>query len=279
MIHALLVSASIAAAAPAQSPEPMTSSTPAVDTAGLILEAEHAIAMGRLNQAKIMAGRAIGLGASGALVERLLANLDFANGNYASALTRYEALRAAGTKDLGLCGNGAVAALKLGRVPAAQQMAECAVESGPTSWRAWNARGVVADLTRDWKVADESYARARELSPKEATLLNNMGWSKLLRGDWPAALPLLEQAAALDPSSQRINDNLELVRLALTADLPARRSGEADGDWAARLNDAGVAAELRGEKARAVAAFTKAVETSPVWYARAWNNLQAASAH
>lgn len=99
----------------------------------------------------------------------------------------------------------------------------------------------------------------------------------LLRGDWAAAVPLFQKAVALDKDSERIANNLELAKAALAADLPRRRSGEANGDWAARLNDAGVAAELLGDKQRAVAAFTQALDASPVWYDRASNNLKALS--
>jgi hypothetical protein len=41
------------------------------------------------------------------------------------------------------------------------------------------------------------------------------------------------------------------------------------------LNDAGVAAEMLGQKKRAVAAFTQALDASPIWYDRASNNLKA----
>jgi len=59
--------------------------------------------------------------------------------------------------------------------------------------------------------------------------------------------------------------------------LPRRKPGEADSDWAARLNDAGVAAEALGDRKRAIAAFTQALEASGSWYERAANNLAGAS--
>ena len=68
---------------------------------------------------------------------------------------------------------------------------------------------------------------------------------------------------------------LDNARSAIDADLPARRSDETDADWAARLNDAGMAAELRGDRARAVAAFARAIEARGSWYERAANNLAA----
>jgi hypothetical protein len=79
----------------------------------------------------------------------------------------------------------------------------------------------------------------------------------------------------MDPGSRRIADNLELAKEALAGELPTRRPGEADGDWARRLNDAGVAAAILGDRERAKAAFSQALEASDSWYARAANNLEA----
>ena len=84
---------------------------------------------------------------------------------------------------------------------------------------------MLADFKHDWPMADEAYARAAELAPREARVANNQGWSKLIRGDWAAAIPLFERAAMLDGKSDRIANNLELARAALASDLPepARR--------------------------------------------------------
>ena len=90
------------------------------------------------------------------------------------------------------------------------------------------------------------------------------------------AVTPLEQASILDPKSARIQNNLELARAAIADHLPERRAGETDADFAARLNDAGVAAEERGDRARAIAAFSQALSVKDSWYARAANNLQEA---
>jgi hypothetical protein len=59
-------------------------------------------------------------------------------------------------------------------------------------------------------------------------------------------LDALERASALNSKSQRIVDNLELARTAVNEDLPQKRLGESDTEWAARLNDAGVIAKVQG---------------------------------
>jgi tetratricopeptide (TPR) repeat protein len=136
---------------------------------------------------------------------------------------------------------------------------------------------VIADLGQDWRSADTDYSRAHQLAPDRAEVINNQGWSLLLRGEWAAAVPYFKQAVQLDSKSQRMADNLELAQTALAADLPARSAGESNAAWAARLNDAGVAAQLLGDRKRAIAAFTQALYTSDQWYARAANNLELAS--
>jgi Flp pilus assembly protein TadD len=267
MIVAALIAAGVAAAAPA----------PAVAPAAYSLtDAEHAIAAGRLDQARLMIGRALASGVTPAQAARPLADLAFAEGNNAEALARYQRLLAAAPGDSKLCERAGIAALRLGDAVRAASLIICATRPASASWRGWNARGVLADMQSDWDEADRAYARAAQHAPNEAEIANNQGWSQLLRGNWQAAASELERAAALDPRSERIANNLELARAALADQLPERRPGESGHAWAERLNDAGVAAQLRGDKARAVAAFSQALEASETWYPRAANNLQVA---
>ena len=118
-----------------------------------------------------------------------------------------------------------------------------------------------------------AYAKALAIKPDRAEVINNLGWSLLIRGRWSDAVEQLERAASLDSRSPRIANNLELARSAVSADLPHRRSGEGDDEWAARLNDAGVMAHIRGEQKRAIAAFSQAIEARSQWFERAANNL------
>jgi Flp pilus assembly protein TadD len=250
-------------------------SAPAVPVSIVVSEAEHAINAGRLDQARLMIARIVGMGVKGPPVEHLIADLDFASGKDREALTRYQQLLKAYPDDRQMSENAGIAALRIGELAVAGPLIERATAGSGGAWRSWNARGVLADLSRDWKAADAAYARAGQIFPEQPEVLNNQGWSRLLRGDWRGAVGFFEQAAALSPKSQRIGNNLELARAAVAGDLPGRRAGESDRDWAERLNDAGVAAEAMGNKERAIAAFTQALEASGSWYARAANNLEA----
>jgi Flp pilus assembly protein TadD len=267
-----MIVALVLAAAVASSPD-------AAPAAPSLSEAAHAIQAGRLDQARIMIGKAVAGGATGQEVDRLVADLDYASGKNEEALARYQQLLAANASDSDAISERAgIAALKLGRIDDALALLIRATKSPDASWRAWNARGVIADLRADWPTADEAYGHAATLAPDRPELANNRGWSQLIRGKWAAAIPHLERAVALGANSIRSANNLELARAALSEGLPQRRPLESAHEWAKRLNDAGVAAELSGDRIKAVAAFAQALQASETWYARAANNLASVTA-
>jgi len=236
-------------------------------------EAAHALAAGRPEQARQMIAVAVEQGASGPQVDRLLADLAFVREDWPRAVAGYEALLLPSPNDPHLLENAGIAALHADELGKANAYLAKATARGNAGWRAWNARGVVADRQHDWATADRAYSRAALLAPKNAKVLNNRGWSLLLRGEWGAAVDPLARAAKLAPADRRIAANLDLARSAVAASLPARRSGESGEDYADRLNDAGVTALRQGDRARAVAAFAQALDASDHWFARAANNL------
>lgn len=261
-MNILVIAAAIAAAPPAQSQA--------------LSEAAHALSNGRLEQARIMIGNAVRAGAQGPQIDRLLADLAFDSGDYRIALARYEALLASNPGHALFAERAGICAIHLGDAARATSMIALATASPAASWRAWNARGVLADRRGDWVEADLAYSRSAKAAPGRPEILNNHGWSLLARGRWNEALASLEQAALLDPKSPRIANNLELAKAAVSEDLPRRRDGESDGDWATRLNDAGVVAGIRGDRRRAIAAFAQAISARNRWFERAANNLVAA---
>ncbi len=237
-------------------------------------EAALALAADRTQQARQMIVKAVREGASGASVDRILADLAFAERRWPEASARYRALLTKGEVEPLLLERAGIAALHADQPDAAVPLLDRAVRLPRPSWRAWNARGVAADRQADWAAADQAYAQALLAAPDNAQVLNNHGWSLLLRGRWDEAVPALAKAAALAPASERIAANLDLARSALDANLPVRRRDESGASYAARLNDAGVVASRRGNRAKAAAAFAQALEASDRWFVRAANNLR-----
>lgn len=250
-----------------------------VDPSGAgLADAVQAMQSGRLSQAGMILDAVAQAGGGGDQVERLRAEHAFLSRDWPNAFARYQRLAETRPGESLTLERAGIAAFHLGELAKASALLDAAVAIPGATWRAWNARGAVADRRRDWEAADLAYARAMDLAPGRAEVLNNRGWSLLLRGQWEDALLYLERAAGLDPRARRIADNLELVKAALAEDLPRRRPGESDSDWAARLNDAGVLAAAAGDRRRAVAAFAQAIEASPQWFERAANNLAAIEA-
>jgi Flp pilus assembly protein TadD len=248
-------------------------SIPTVSSAEIIKQARHAIESSRRDQARLMIGRAVEAGATPTDIGHLLADLAFADQDFASAVPLYDALLAAGVADAQVTEKAGVAKLHTGDIAGAATLLDRATSAQGASWRAWNARGVIADFRQEWDAADTAYQRALALAPDRAEIINNLGWSLLLQGRWADGEAMLARAVSLDSSLNRATNNLELARTALSEGLPERAKGESEEDWAARLNDAGVVAKLQGDDRKAVAAFTRALEARSDWFDRAANNL------
>lgn len=263
---------------PAVEPAEVPSAQQAASSQLSLAEVGRAIAAGRLIQAQQMLGQAMAAGARGEPVDRLVADLAFARGDFPGALPVYRTLIAANPDEVLLLERGGIAAIKSGQLTEAVALLDRATVQPGAGWRAWNGRGVAADLQGRWDEADAAYARALQLAPGRGEVINNRGWSLMLRGRWAEALEAFEHALSLNPLLPRLSNNLQLARAALDSNLPRRLPGESDANYAARLNDTGVAAAASGQQQRARAAFAQAIEVRSRWYARAAENLAALGA-
>jgi Flp pilus assembly protein TadD len=86
-----------------------------------------------------------------------------------------------------------------------------AVEVTPTDAEAWLGLAASYDQLRRFDLADKAYARALALDGKNSTILNNAGYSQLLRGNTEKARQLLLKAYEIDPGNPYILNNLALL--------------------------------------------------------------------
>lgn len=236
-------------------------------------EAAYALSEGRTLQARTMLGEAVRMGAIGETVERLLADLDFAERRFEQSLARTRMLLVDNPDDIVLLERAGLSTLALGNTAEAEAMLQRAVRRGSDRWRTFNGLGIVADRKGDWAGADAAYGQAAMLGPDQGVLFNNRGWSLMLQGRWEEALLPLTQAVAMAPDNERYTANLALAEMAVSEDLPSRGDMETDEAFAARLNDAGVVAAAQGLDTKAIAAFTRAIEARSQYYERAAANL------
>ena len=86
-----------------------------------------------------------------------------------------------------------------------------AVESRPKDAEAWVGLAASYDQLRRFELADRAYNQAIGIVGKTPEVLNNQGYSYMLRGDYARARVTLMQAKAKDPSNPYVQNNLELL--------------------------------------------------------------------
>jgi Flp pilus assembly protein TadD len=93
----------------------------------------------------------------------------------------------------------------------AEQHFRRAVEQGPKNVEAWVGLAASYDKLKRFDLADRAYEQAIKLAGPTAEILNNQGYSYLLRGDHRRARAKLLAAQAKDPSNPYIQNNLALL--------------------------------------------------------------------
>ena len=93
----------------------------------------------------------------------------------------------------------------------AQMYFQSAVEKSPKDPTAWIGLAASYDRLGRFDLADRSYARARRLVGNTAGLLNNEGYSYMLRGDLRRARARFEAALRLNPDNPVTINNMALL--------------------------------------------------------------------
>lgn len=93
----------------------------------------------------------------------------------------------------------------------AEQHFRRAVEQSPKDLESWIGLAAAYDKLRRFDLADRAYAQAIGLAGPTAEILNNQGYSYLLRGDRRKAREKLLAAYAKEPGNPYVKNNLDLL--------------------------------------------------------------------
>jgi Flp pilus assembly protein TadD len=104
----------------------------------------------------------------------------------------------------------AVEAYKRSDFGLAERYFRAAVEHNPRDAKAWIGLAASYDQLRRFELADRAYNEAIQLSGETAQLMNNIGYSLLLRGDLKAAQAKFARANRLQPNETTLA-NMRLI--------------------------------------------------------------------
>ncbi|MCB1338986.1 MAG: tetratricopeptide repeat protein [Maritimibacter sp.] len=144
------------------------------------------------------------------------------------------------------------------------------------SYDRYRLEAMVADADQDWKRADSFYETAVGLTTQPANTLNNWGFSKLSRGDYPGAEKLFLEALTYDKSNFTAKNNLVMARGAQRKyDIPPIEMTQVER--AQLLYTMALAAIKKGDVTMGKTLLEEAVETHPQHFdeaARALRTLE-----
>jgi Tfp pilus assembly protein PilF len=87
-----------------------------------------------------------------------------------------------------------------------------AVESGPREAEAWLGLAAAYDRLKRFDLADRAYSQLYAMLGRSPEILNNQGYSYMLRGDFAHARDILTEAQAKDPNNPYIANNIALLK-------------------------------------------------------------------
>jgi len=113
---------------------------------------------------------------------------------------------------------------RAGNYGLAEQHFRRAVEKGPhdagRDAEAWLGLAASYDRLRRFELADRAYAHALKILGPTCELLNNQGYSYLMRGDYRQARIKLAAARDLDPTNPYVQNNLDLLEKSVRGEKP-----------------------------------------------------------
>ncbi len=146
------------------------------------------------------------------------------------------------------------------------------------SFDRYRLEAMIADSEKNWKKADSFYEIAAGLTTRPTSVLNNWGFSKLTRQDYPGAERLFVEALTYDPTMFTAKNNLVMARAAQRKyDLPVIDMTQSER--AELLYTMALAAIKQGDVTVGKGLLNQAIETHPQHFEAATRSLAALDAN
>jgi tetratricopeptide (TPR) repeat protein len=141
------------------------------------------------------------------------------------------------------------------------------------SWSAYNGLGIVANLQGDPLKAEGFFKKADHIFPNSPELLNNIGFSLYSADKFDAAEPYYVKALQINPSFKKAIYNYALLQARLGHYEQAYNAFAKVSTPAEASNNTGYIAMMNGDYTEANNYLQAAIETSPLFYKKANDNL------
>ncbi|SEK23602.1 Flp pilus assembly protein TadD, contains TPR repeats [Roseovarius azorensis] len=146
------------------------------------------------------------------------------------------------------------------------------------TFKRYRLEAMIADSKKEWNKSDSFYEIAVGLTTQPAGVMNNWGYSKLSRGDYPGAERLFSDAIRQDPALFTAKNNLVMARAAqgnyAMPVLPVSQTERAQ-----LLYTLGLSAIKQGDTSIGKGLLQDAIDTHPQHFEDAVRSLRALEAN
>jgi len=241
----------------------------------IITLGDAALARGKIDEALYQYVKAIDLDNNSDIALYKIGDIHSKRGNTEKAKKAYEMVLKINPDHVGA--HEGLGQLLLGKRKydeARYHLTKAEANGAAINWRIYNSLGVISDLEKDYKQAIIHYQKALTLQPELPLILNNMGYSRYMLGDWDSAEKYYRKAVQNDQYFERAWRNLGLLYIrkgnyeeAVSAFTQIESLHEA-------YNDVGYICMLNGKYDISEAFFKRAIKLSPRYYEAANRNLR-----
>lgn len=195
-----------------------------------------------------------------------------------AAISRYDSLLQAQPNNIDVMEGKGLCLLATGKNSKASEVFSKILAAEPNRWKSLNAAGLIFATDKKFNEANQYFDAAVAASNNEPAVLNNQALTKALMGNFKDASKILDKAAseskAGSPQRRSIDLNRALI-YGISGNLDsAEKAARPHLTEAQLFNNMGVYAELAKDKELAKTYLNKAMQETPVYYDRAWENLQ-----